>query len=71
MGKGNGVRPVGSAREPGRGGQACLRVPARTFSLLQLLRFILFVARTRGIEGGRAGNVLVPFASAILYRLAW
>jgi hypothetical protein len=39
----NGFRPVGNAKEAGTRWQACLRVPARTFSLLQLLWFTVFV----------------------------
>ena len=55
-GQGNGVRPVGNARG----------VRARTFSLLQLLWFIVFVSGTRGIVGGRACSDPVPCGSASL-----
>ena len=48
--------------------QACRRVPARTFSLLQLLEFILFVSGTRGIGCDRACIVLVAYGSAGLLR---
>ena len=49
--------------------QACRRVPARTLSLLQLLRFIVFVAETRETVGGRACIGLAPCALAgLLWR---
>src|SRR6266513_6456708 len=47
-GQGNGIRPVITAREAGTRRPAGRRVPARTFSCLQLLRFIVFVGGTRG-----------------------
>lgn len=53
MGQGNGFRAVGNAREARRRQQAC-RLRARTFSLLQLPCFIVFVAETRETVGGRA-----------------
>jgi len=58
-GKGNvnGFRLVvrqGKSNCRGDAAASCRRVPARTFSCLQLLGFILFAAGTRERVGGRA-----------------
>src|SRR6266403_2702140 len=65
-GQGNGIRPVITAREAGTRRPAGRRVPARTFSCLQLLRFIVFVGGTRGTVGGTACSALVLCGSARL-----
>ncbi len=65
-GEGNGLRPVDVTREAGTRRPAGRRVPARTLSCLQLLRFIVFVGGTRGTVGGTACSALVLCGSARL-----
>jgi hypothetical protein len=71
MGRGKGMDSalwVMQGDCPRRGGKLAARVTARTSSLFRLLRFIVFVAETRGRARGRACIALVLCGSIGLLR---
>ena len=70
MGRGKGMdSALWVVQEDCRNAEASLPPRhARTFSLLRLLWFIVFVVETRGIMGGRTYSVRAPCAEADFFR---